>query len=78
MSVSIEAAYQVVTPLFCAGADPKRPELRCASFKGVLRYWWRALAWRRFGGDLDAIRQNEEPLAKLLGLAAWRSPQFSW
>ena len=22
--------------------------------------------------------RTEEPLAKLLGLAAWRSPQFSW
>ena len=24
------------------------------------------------------IGQQGEPLAKLLGLAAWRSPQFSW
>ena len=23
-------------------------------------------------------RLTEEPFAKLLGLAAWRSPQFSW
>ena len=25
-----------------------------------------------------APRRLREPLAKLLGLAAWRSPQFSW
>ena len=28
--------------------------------------------------ELAENSQNEEPLAKLLGLAAWRSPQFSW
>lgn len=55
----IEATYRVVTPLFCAGTSPERPEFRLPSFKGVLRFWWRALAWSRCGGDLKAI-QNEE------------------
>ena len=27
---------------------------------------------------LLGVTQMYEPLAKLLGLAAWRSPQFSW
>lgn len=57
--VPIEATYSVVTPLFCAGTNPERPEFRLPSFKGVLRFWWRALAWSRCGGDLKAI-QNEE------------------
>lgn len=62
MSVRIEASYKVVTPMFCSGADPKKPELRLSSFKGVLRYWWRALAWSRLGGDLTKIRSQEDDL----------------
>ena len=58
----IDATYRVATPLFCAGADPNRAELRVPSFKGVLRFWWRALAWPRCGGDLQAIRQEEDAL----------------
>ena len=65
--MTIDAAYRVVTPLFSAGADPQDPELRAPSVKGVLRYWWRALAWSRCGGDLDAIRRQED---RLFGSAA--------
>jgi CRISPR-associated protein Cmr1 len=56
----IEADYRVLTPMFCAGADPSRPELRAPSFKGVLRFWWRALAWARLGGDLEKIHEEED------------------
>ena len=59
MPTEIEATYRVVTPLFCAGADPQRAELRLPSFKGALRFWWRALAWSRMDGDLGTIRQRE-------------------
>ena len=62
MPAEIEAAYTVITPLFCAGSDPDRPELRLPSLKGVLRYWWRALAWSRYGANLKAIRQQENAL----------------
>lgn len=65
--MTIDAAYRVVTPLFSAGADPLDPELRAPSVKGVLRYWWRALAWSRCGGDLDAVRRQED---RLFGSAA--------
>lgn len=58
----IDATYRVVTPLFCAGAVPDHAELRLPSFKGALRFWWRALAWPRCGGDLQAIRQEEDAL----------------
>lgn len=61
MLTEIEAVYRVVTPLFCAGAEPP-PELRLPSFKGVLRYWWRALAWAEYGARLDVIRQKEDRL----------------
>lgn len=59
----IDAAYEVATPMFCGGADPeKHAELRLASFKGALRFWWRALAWSRLGGRLEAIRREEDGL----------------
>ena len=62
MPTEIEATYRVVTPMFCAGADPGRAELRLPSFKGVLRFWWRALAWSRLEGDLEEIRRQEDVL----------------
>lgn len=33
---------KIITPMFLAGADGKTPELRAASIKGALRFWWRA------------------------------------
>lgn len=62
MPVEIEATYRVVTPLFCAGADQRRAELRAPSLKGVLRFWWRALAWSRCNGDLERIYTEEAAL----------------
>ena len=63
MHTEIEATYRVVTPMFCGGAEPdKRAELRPSSFKGVLRFWWRALAWSRLGGDFGQIKQQEDAL----------------
>jgi len=62
MPTEIEATYRVVTPMFCAGANPGKAELRLPSFKGALRFWWRALAWSRLDGDLEKIRQQENML----------------
>ena len=62
MPTEIEATYRVVTPMFCAGANPGRAELRLPSFKGVLRFWWRALAWPRLDGNLDEIQRQEDVL----------------
>jgi CRISPR-associated protein Cmr1 len=59
MTTLIEATYRLTTPLFCSGASHDRPELRLASFKGVLRFWWRALAWSRCQGDLPTIQRQE-------------------
>jgi CRISPR-associated protein Cmr1 len=39
----ITARFRVTTPLFAGGATPARAELRATSFKGLLRFWWRAL-----------------------------------
>jgi len=51
-----EYKLEVVTPLFLGGADPSTPELRVAPFKGMLRFWWRAL----YGSnDLKEMKKEE-------------------
>ncbi len=64
MPTVIEATYRVTTPMFCGGANPADAELRLPSFKGALRFWWRALAWPQPGlkGDLKAIKREEDEL----------------
>ena len=62
MAAEGEARFRVLTPLFCSGASPDRAELRLPSFKGVLRFWWRALAWPRLDGDLVRIQREEDAL----------------
>ena len=62
MVSDIEAAYRVTTPLFGGGADPRMAELRLPSFKGVIRFWWRALAWSWMDGNLPAIKREEDLL----------------
>ncbi len=61
-TTEIEATYRVTTPMFCGGVNQQEAELRLPSFKGVLRFWWRALAWSRLQGDLKAIKREEDAL----------------
>lgn len=70
----ITATFEVVTPMFLGGAenadDKKTAELRAASIKGQLRFWWRALHYSRAvylsGGNeqkaLVALREREQRL----------------
>lgn len=37
----------LITPCFCVGASPHRPELRATSFRGELRWWFRCLGGSR-------------------------------
>lgn len=47
---------EVVTPMFLGGADGKSAELRAASIKGALRFWWRAL----YGSDdIEDMKKRE-------------------
>lgn len=71
---------EFTTPAFIGGADNKESEIRSASFKGLLRYWWRAHKEKRvnntknllkeesdiFGGNLKEI--NNKNLKSNLGL----------
>jgi len=55
----LDVTLETVTPLFLAGADPTgEPELRPASFRGVLRFWLRALVGARVDG-VPGLREVE-------------------
>ncbi len=58
----IKATFRIVTPMFIAGADQSKAKLRAPSIKGALRFWWRALAYSRFDGDLAKIHKQEAEL----------------
>jgi len=70
----IKVRYRVSTPMFSGGADPKIAELRLPSFKGVLRFWWRASAWSRMNGDLGTVKDEED---RLFGSAGGGQSQVS-
>jgi len=40
---TITFTCEIITPMFLAGADGLKPELRAPSIKGALRFWWRAM-----------------------------------
>lgn len=45
-----------ITPIFMYGENSKTFELRSAEFKGLIRFWWRAV---KASDDLDALRKEE-------------------
>lgn len=60
---TLKATYRVVTPLFAGGADQQSSaELRAPAFKGVLRFWYRAVALPFCKGDRHEVRKQEKEL----------------
>ncbi len=58
---TLRLTFRVNTPLFLGGAR-QQAELRAASIKGALRFWWRSLQWARFGSDVAALQSEEAQL----------------
>ena len=58
----IEFDCEILTPMFLGGAD-QNAELRAASIKGLLRYWWRVASGYRFHAALELYSAE----AKLFG-----------
>lgn len=56
MLKTITFELETITPMFLAGAHPTKAELRAASIKGLLRFWWRAL---QAESDIDKLRKKE-------------------
>lgn len=52
---------EVITPMFMVGADGRTPELRPSEFKGMMRFWWRAV---KAEDDIKKLRIEE---AKIFG-----------
>ena len=56
----LKVRLEIVTPLFLGGADPRgEPELRAPSFRGALRFWFRALLGGVLGNDTKRIFEEE-------------------
>lgn len=47
---------KLITPMFMAGADGKSPELRPSEFKGMMRWWWRAI---KSENNINELRKEE-------------------
>jgi CRISPR-associated protein Cmr1 len=52
----VKFTCSVVTPMFMAGADGRTPELRPSEFKGMMRFWWRAI---RADDNIEESREEE-------------------
>lgn len=52
---------RLITPMFMAGGDGRTPELRPSEFKGMMRWWWRAIKAE------DDIKRLKEEEAKIFG-----------
>lgn len=59
MLKTITFEIETITPMFLSGADQTKAELRAASIKGLLRYWWRAL---QAEPDIDKLRKRESEI----------------
>jgi CRISPR-associated protein Cmr1 len=68
--MKVALTLETVTPLFLGGVT-QQPELRPASFRGALRYWYRALVGGIVGNDLSALQLAE---SKVFGNTEGSSP----
>ena len=59
--IKMEARFRIVTPLFMSGFERSQAELREASIKGVLRFWWRALALGRLK-SVEEVKKRENQI----------------
>jgi CRISPR/Cas system CMR-associated protein Cmr1 (group 7 of RAMP superfamily) len=76
-----------LTPCFCAGADPKRAEIRPSAIRGQLRWWFRCLGGSRddereiFGGVADSAEKTKSSavVIRISGIefaaADWNPPK---
>lgn len=59
MIKKITFEIETITPMFLAGAEQGKAELRAASIKGLLRFWWRAL---QAESDIEKLRNRESQI----------------
>ncbi len=76
----LTVTLSAVTPLFMGGAEPnQRAEVRLSSFKGLLRYWYRALDGHyqaNEGRFFGSSSEGQSPC--LLRVTNWEEGTASW
>ncbi len=50
---------EIITPMFMFGADSKTPELRPTEFKGMMRWWWRAI---KAEDNIEKLKKEESEI----------------
>ncbi len=77
---------ELITPCFCAGADQAKAEIRAASIRGQLRWWFRVLGGTPeaeasiFGaaaGDEGTASQMQVRVTNFIHGPVWQPPGFS-
>lgn len=56
----VSLTYRIVTPMFLGGANHEAKDIRPASVKGMLRFWWRAQNWA------SCYRESQDNMAEAL------------
>jgi len=50
---------EAITPIYMRGANQNKVEIRAPSIKGLMRWWFRALAGNYFGGNINELKNAE-------------------
>jgi len=71
LPTKIEATYKIVTPMFIGDSEQNATGISPQSFKGALRFWWRALAWSRIfsenNNEVTALKELHKQESMLFG-----------
>jgi CRISPR-associated protein Cmr1 len=66
--IQVTFTVRTLTPLFLAGADQNQAELRRSpAFRGLMRYWYRALVGGIVGTNTEGLKIVAEEEAKVFG-----------
>jgi CRISPR-associated protein Cmr1 len=65
--MQVTFTLRTLTPLFLAGADQNKAELRPPAFRGLMRYWHRALVGGIVGTNAEGLKKVIEEEAKVFG-----------
>lgn len=58
---NLEIEFTINTPLFMRGYTDT-PEFRLPSFKGALRFWWRAISFKTYKNDIEKLYDHESKI----------------
>ena len=74
MCSTLQATFELTTPMFIGDAEQHATGIRPSAIKGALRFWWRAINWPRVvaatHSEALALQTLHQQEAKLFGAAA--------